>query len=103
MPRLGLRHDNLGGTLPAVLASPNLALEGVYTHFASADEPGSELFARQQRNFEAAGRVLYTPHHDEDGDFYEFAGHASWGKLLAGVVGQLRWCPRGDSNTRHAV
>jgi site-specific DNA recombinase len=50
-----------------------------------------------------AGRVLYTPHQDEAGGFYEFAGQASWGKLLTGVVGQLRWCPRGDSNTRHAV
>jgi hypothetical protein len=59
--------------------------------------------ARQLLRKLLAGRVLYTPHHDEDGGFYEFAGHASWGKLLAGVVGQVRWCPRGDSNTRHAV
>jgi hypothetical protein len=50
-----------------------------------------------------AGRVMYTPHHDEDGGFYEFAGQASWGKLLTGVVGQPWSCPRGDSNTRHAV
>jgi hypothetical protein len=50
-----------------------------------------------------AGRVMYTPHHNEEGGFYEFAGEASWRKLLTGVVGQLRWCPRGDSNTRHAV
>jgi hypothetical protein len=50
-----------------------------------------------------AGRVLYTPHEDDEGGFYEFAGQASWGQLLTGVVGQFRWCPRGDSNTRHAV
>jgi hypothetical protein len=31
---------------------------------------------------------------DEAGGFYEFAGQASWVKLLTGVVGQLRWCPR---------
>src|SRR5262245_28461986 len=50
-----------------------------------------------------AGRVIFTPHQDQEAGFYEFAGQASWGKLLTGVVGQLRWCPRGDSNTRHAV
>jgi alanine racemase len=58
MNRLGFRHDNLARTLPDVLSAPNLELAGVYTHFASADEPGSELFARQQRNFEAADRAL---------------------------------------------
>jgi len=58
MHRLGLRHDNLSRTTPELLASPNLEIEGVYTHFASADEPGSDLFARQQRNFEAADRAL---------------------------------------------
>jgi len=58
MHRLGLRHDNLARTMPEILGAPNLELAGVYTHFASADEPGSELFARQQRNFEAADRAL---------------------------------------------
>ncbi|MFO7692770.1 MAG: alanine racemase [Vicinamibacterales bacterium] len=58
MHRLGLRHDNLARTLPAVLAAPNLELAGVYTHFATADEPGDELFATQCRNFESAGRTL---------------------------------------------
>jgi alanine racemase len=58
MLRLGLRHDNLARTLPAILAAPNLRLEGVYTHFATADVPGDELFARQCRTFEAAERTL---------------------------------------------
>ena len=58
MHRLGLRHDNLARTMPAVLAAPNLAIAGVYTHFATADTPGDELFARQCRNFESAGRTL---------------------------------------------
>ena len=58
MLRLGLRHDNLARTLPAILAAPNLELTGVYTHFATADTPGDELFTRQCRNFEAAGRTL---------------------------------------------
>ena len=44
--------------MPAVLAAPNLEIAGVYTHFATADTPGDELFARQCRNFESAGRTL---------------------------------------------
>jgi alanine racemase len=58
MNRLGFRHDNLARTMPELLASSNLELEGVYTHFATADVPGDELFARQQRNFHAANRTL---------------------------------------------
>jgi alanine racemase len=55
MNRLGLRFDNLAQTLPALLASPNLDLQGVYTHFATADDAGHPLFALQLQRFE---RVL---------------------------------------------
>ena len=58
MLRLGLRHDNLARTVPEVLAAPNLELEGIYTHFATADVPGDDLFVRQCRNFESARRAL---------------------------------------------
>lgn len=58
MNRLGFRHDNLRRTLPGVLASPNLRLEAVYTHFASADVPESGLFDEQRRHFEAVGQTL---------------------------------------------
>ena len=44
MHRLGFRHENLTWTLPELLASPNLELEAVYTHFATADEPEHALF-----------------------------------------------------------
>ena len=40
MNRLGFRFDNLRRTLPELLASANLELEAVYTHFATADDPG---------------------------------------------------------------
>jgi alanine racemase len=58
MNRLGFRHDNLARTMPELLASPNLELEAVYTHFATADAPGDALFARQRQNFDAAHRTL---------------------------------------------
>ena len=54
MNRLGFRCDNLGRTLPELLASENLELEAVYTHFATADDRSSELFGRQRARFEAA-------------------------------------------------
>ena len=54
MNRLGFRHDNLRRTLPELLASPNLELDAVYTHFATADEPESPLFNVQRLRFERA-------------------------------------------------
>lgn len=54
MNRLGFRHDNLRRTVPAVLASPNLKLEAIYTHFATADEAETPFFDDQRRNFEGA-------------------------------------------------
>jgi alanine racemase len=55
MNRLGFRFDNVRRTLPELLASENLELDAVYTHFATADDPGSTLFDRQRVRFE---RVL---------------------------------------------
>ncbi len=54
MNRLGFRHDNLARTLPELAASRNLAIDAVYTHFATADEPESPMFATQRERFETA-------------------------------------------------
>ena len=54
MNRLGFRFDNLRRTLPELLASQNLELDAVYTHFATADKPDSPLFNEQRRRFEHA-------------------------------------------------
>ena len=58
MNRLGFRHDNVQRTLPAVLASPDLRLEAVFTHFASADVPESTLLDTQRERFERAAAVV---------------------------------------------
>jgi alanine racemase len=58
MNRLGFRHDNLRRTLPELLASSNLRLEAIYTHFATADEPQSPFFDMQRKNFESALKVI---------------------------------------------
>jgi len=58
MNRLGFRHDQLDRTMPPLAASPSLAIEGVYTHFATADVPDDPLFGEQRTRFEAARRTL---------------------------------------------
>ena len=58
MNRLGFRHDNLRRSLPEMLASDHLRLDGVFTHFASADEPESPVFNMQRERFESAHRVV---------------------------------------------
>jgi alanine racemase len=58
MNRLGFRADNIRRTLPEVLSSPNLELAAVYTHFATADDPESPLFAEQRTRFERALKTI---------------------------------------------
>ncbi len=58
MNRLGFRHDNIARMLPEVAASPNLSIDAVYTHFATADEPESPAFNQQRERFEAATATL---------------------------------------------
>ncbi|MYH29830.1 MAG: alanine racemase [Acidobacteria bacterium] len=53
MNRFGFRHDNLPATLPAVLRAPHLAVEAVYTHFATAEDREHPLFEHQRARFEA--------------------------------------------------
>ena len=52
MNRLGFRHDNLDRTLPEFAAFEDLQIEGVYTHFATADDPESPQFQPQRERFE---------------------------------------------------
>jgi alanine racemase len=54
MNRLGFRHDNLERTLPEVAAAPNLRVDAVYTHFATADAPDHPAFGAQRERFSAA-------------------------------------------------
>jgi alanine racemase len=52
MNRLGLRFDNLDRTVPELVASKNLDIVAVYTHFATADDPEYPLFQTQRERFE---------------------------------------------------
>lgn len=53
MNRFGFRHDNLRTTLPEVIEARHLAVDAVYTHFATAELDGHPLFDRQRARFEA--------------------------------------------------
>jgi len=58
MNRLGFRHDNLRRTLPGLLRTENLHLDGVFTHFASADVPENVTFEEQRVRYDAALSVV---------------------------------------------
>ena len=66
MNRLGFRHDNLRRMLPEVLGSPNLRLDAIYTHFATADDPEQALFGEQRVRFEEAVKTAREPGRRED-------------------------------------
>jgi alanine racemase len=66
MNRLGFRHDNLRRTLPEVFASPNLELEAIYTHFATADDAESPLFGEQRTRFDEAVAAVEELRLDRD-------------------------------------
>jgi alanine racemase len=67
MNRLGFRFDNLRRTLPGLLASRNLDLEAVYTHFATADDPESPLFNEQRMRFDRARAEIADGNRGERG------------------------------------
>jgi alanine racemase len=58
MNRLGFRCDNLARTIPELAASPNLQIDAVYTHFATADNPDHPAFTEQRERFETALAAL---------------------------------------------
>jgi alanine racemase len=58
MNRLGLRYDNLPRTVPELMASANLQIDGLYTHFATADDPESPLMEQQRVRFESVRTEL---------------------------------------------
>lgn len=58
MHRLGFRDDNVARTLPSILASPHLAVDAVYTHFATAEDAAHPLFDEQKRRFASARAAL---------------------------------------------
>jgi alanine racemase len=63
MGRLGNRDPGQVLELArACAADPELELAGVWTHFATADEPGSAFFAEQLRRFDEVAAAVRSEH-----------------------------------------
>ena len=63
MGRLGERDPEAAiALLDRAAAEPAVELEAFWTHFATADEPGSELFAEQLSRFEALAERARSAH-----------------------------------------
>jgi alanine racemase len=63
MGRLGNRDaDEVLGLLGACAESPHLEVAGVWTHFATADEPDSEFFAEQLDRFATVAAAAKERH-----------------------------------------
>jgi alanine racemase len=77
MNRLGFRFDNLAGTLPELLASENLQLSAAYTHFATADDVESKLFAEQRVRFERSLDTVRSSANFADSAVSSFDTHAA--------------------------
>ena len=77
MNRLGFRHDNLRRTLPELLASANLRLDAVYTHFASADVPESPVFNQQRENYDTALEIVTSLVGPPGGRFLRHAANSA--------------------------
>ena len=81
MNRLGFRFDNLRRSLPELISSENLELAAVYTHFATADDPGSALFDQQRVRFDRALEEIDELRGERDGrqarPFYRHASNSA--------------------------
>ncbi|GAB4280117.1 MAG: alanine racemase [Coriobacteriia bacterium] len=51
MHRIGVAHDEAASFLQSLVGLPGLRLEGVFTHFATADVPGDWDFEKQLERF----------------------------------------------------
>jgi alanine racemase len=62
MSRLGCQPEDAKVLIEQIQSARGLRLEGVFTHFASADEPGSDMTEAQFQLFKS---IIDTVHHDE--------------------------------------
>jgi len=60
MGRIGFAPDELGSVLPVLKSLDHLALDGVMSHCARADEPQSPLTGEQVSRFDAALQAVVT-------------------------------------------
>ena len=88
MGRLGVRHDSVREFIDAIRDYTNVRIDGVMTHFASADDPHQECFTQDQvtRFHEAVrtlrGRGLNPTYEDLANSAATAAYPIAWGNLV---------------------
>jgi alanine racemase len=60
MGRLGVRPDELSSLIPRLRSNSKLHCTGIYTHFANADEPGTQTVDEQMKKFDSMRAALRT-------------------------------------------
>ncbi|MCL2220526.1 MAG: alanine racemase [Chitinispirillia bacterium] len=67
MGRLGIAPSEVGELIDAIKSTPNVDIEGIYTHMARADEPDTDTVGRQLEIFRKCIDALHAagikPHH----------------------------------------
>src|SRR5699024_2400002 len=61
MARMGFNADEAGEIADLVKARPEIFCKGIYTHFATANDPGSDFVQKQHNAFKEVCR--YFPDH----------------------------------------
>jgi alanine racemase len=88
MGRLGVRHENALEFIDAIRDYKNVRIDGVMTHFASADDPDQECFTKEQlarfrTTLEALrGRGLNPTYEDLANSAATSGCEAAWGNLV---------------------
>jgi len=104
MGRMGVTEAELPGAVERIRSTPRLRIDGVYTHFANADDPSDTLTDLQIERFRAMSQAVPAPLHHlansaatlrglvEPGDFVR-VGVALFGVEVVGsrLDPVLRW------------
>lgn len=85
--RFGIAHTTAAQEIARIAALPGVRLDGVYTHFATADEADRRFHDEQQARFGAvldalAGRGLTVPHVHQDNSAGAIGGPGSRATLI---------------------
>ena len=87
LSRFGVHHTVAVETVARIAALPGLRLDGLYTHFATADEADRSFHDRQQARFaailaELASRGIAPPHVHQDNSAGSIVGPGAHATLI---------------------
>jgi len=93
MGRMGLVSEDLARDLSAIASLPNVAIEGIFSHFSCSDEGDLEFsslqITRYRQALDAAARVGITPqyrHIANSGAILDFPGEVPFDLVRPGIA-----------------